>query len=121
MHAYDCKPCGFRAEAHGDEESIAVRSCPRCGRRNVSAVARFFGIALAWSFAAIVVSAAIAHHSDWRSDVTLIVAVFAVGVIVGISLARTAKWRSVRSRVVFVQPPSRRATTPKSSAALPQP
>lgn len=116
MH-YDCRPCGFRAEALGDEESVAVRSCPRCGRRNVSAVLRFFGIAALWCAVALLVSAAIAHQSDWRTDVTIALSAVSLLVILGVSVARTTKWRSVRTRVTFVSPESRRAT-PKANAAL---
>ena len=78
---------------------------------------RFFGIAAAWCFAALLVSAAIAHQSDWRTDVTVAVAAVSLAIIVGVSLARGTKWRRVRSRVVFVSPESRRST-PKTNAAL---
>ena len=88
-----------------------MRSCPRCGRRNGGAVVRFFGMAAMWCLGALAISAAIAHQSDWRTDITMFVAAVTLLIVAAVSFARTAKWRSVRARVVFVTPKPHRTTS----------
>ena len=79
---------------------------------------RFFGVAVLWCLAAMIVCAEAAHHSEWRDDVTLI-GMLVWLLVAGVAFAaRTIKWRGVRARVQFLSPESQRRSTPKGTAAL---